>query len=109
MTIMGSINDFDFPFYVKKIDAAFTYGPLKNTYFFTDDLYWRYNEVKCKMDHGYPRKIAAVWKGLPSKIDSAFTWLDGRTYFFKGKSKQAAAVWEYTFVSIGNLLYLKLS
>ena len=37
-------------------------------------------------DVGWPKKISDVFPGLPSNIDTAFTWsYDGRTYFFKGK------------------------
>ena len=33
---------------------------------------------------GYPRSISADWDGLPSSLDAAFTWTNGKTYFFKG-------------------------
>ena len=32
---------------------------------------------------GYPRSISADWDGLPSSLDAAFTWTNGKTYFFK--------------------------
>lgn len=32
---------------------------------------------------GYPRSIHTDWQGLPGNIDAAFTWTNGRTYFFK--------------------------
>ena len=35
------------------------------------------------IDSGYPRNLN-IWKGLPMKIDAAFKWRNGRTYFFNG-------------------------
>lgn len=32
---------------------------------------------------GYPRRISSTWKELPSNIDAAFTYRNGKTYFFK--------------------------
>lgn len=32
---------------------------------------------------GYPRRIDSTWKELPSNIDAAFTYRNGKTYFFK--------------------------
>ncbi|KAL0106206.1 hypothetical protein PUN28_016126 [Cardiocondyla obscurior] len=32
---------------------------------------------------GYPRRITSTWKELPSNIDAAFTYRNGKTYFFK--------------------------
>ena len=32
---------------------------------------------------GYPRSISADWDGLPGNLDAAFTWTNGKTYFFK--------------------------
>ena len=80
----GGIFDFGFPYSTKRIDAALTFGRYKNTYFFVGDEYWRYNEKYKSMDAGYPKKISSVWKGVPSNVDAAITWKNGRTYFFKG-------------------------
>lgn len=33
---------------------------------------------------GYPRLISRAWPGLPGNIDAAFTYKNGKTYFFKG-------------------------
>ena len=33
---------------------------------------------------GYPRLISDNWPGLPGHIDAAFTYRNGKTYFFKG-------------------------
>ena len=37
-----------------------------------------------KVAPGYPRLISETWPGLPGDINAAFTYQDGRTYFFKG-------------------------
>ena len=80
----GSIYEFGFPPYIKKVDAALIYGPYKNTYFFTGKYYWRYNERKRRMDPGYPKQIRSIWKGVPVNVDAAVTWKNQVAYFFKG-------------------------
>ena len=40
---------------------------------------------------GYPRLIRSDWAGLPNDIDAAFTWTNGRTYFFKVSLKDSSA------------------
>ena len=32
----------------------------------------------------YPRDLS-VWRGVPYNVDAAFQFIDGKTYFFKGK------------------------
>jgi hypothetical protein len=48
----------------------------------TGDHYWKLTEDGIAA--GYPRSISKSWPGLPSKIDAAFTYRNGKTYFFKG-------------------------
>lgn len=48
----------------------------------TGDHYWKLTEDGVAA--GYPRQIAKSWPGLPSNIDAAFTYRNGKTYFFKG-------------------------
>ncbi|XP_065062217.1 matrix metalloproteinase-16-like [Rhopilema esculentum] len=81
----GAIYELGFPYSINKVDAALTFGYYRNTYFFTGDTYWRYNEGTKKMDPGYPKKIRSAWKGVPSYVDAAITWKNGMTYFFKDK------------------------
>jgi len=52
---------------------------------FSGNVYWRYDDVKEEMDPGYPRDISR-WRGVPSHLDAAMRWIDGKTYFFKRKS-----------------------
>ena len=53
------------------------------TYFFKDDVMWRYNHRKDESERGYPRKISRKWSGLPAGINSMFEWR-GNTYFVAG-------------------------
>ncbi|KAI4816340.1 hypothetical protein KUCAC02_008667 [Chaenocephalus aceratus] len=85
------ISDFGLPLEV--IDAAFVWLHNEKTYFFKDNLYWRYDDHLRRMDLGYP-KDSSLWKGLPPKLDDAIRWSDGQhyaflsegsSYFFKGK------------------------
>merc|ERR1712241_1362961 len=52
------------------------------TYVFKDKLYYKLSDDS--VADGYPRSISSDWSGLPSNIDAAFTWKNGKTYFFKG-------------------------
>lgn len=66
---------------LKDMDAVFTWGRNKRTYFFKGDKYWRYNGRT--IDSGYPRSIS-VWGGVPANCNSVMKWRNGKTYFFKG-------------------------
>lgn len=48
------------------------------------DKYWRFDDAVGRVELDYPRDIA-MWRGVPSDIDAAFQYIDGKTYFFKGK------------------------
>jgi matrix metalloproteinase-14 (membrane-inserted) len=50
--------------------------------------YWKLTEEGIAA--GYPRLISKSWQGLPTNIDAAFTYRNGKTYFFKG-----ALYWRY--------------
>ena len=54
----------------------------KTTYAFKGNKYWRLTDDG--VAKGYPRSISGDWDGLPSNIDAAFTWTNGRTYIFRG-------------------------
>ena len=43
-----------------------------------DEYYRLTNE---QLDPGYPKSLSNVWRGLPERIDAAFQWPDGNTYF----------------------------
>nr|CAD7204446.1 unnamed protein product [Timema douglasi] len=48
----------------------------------TCDNYWKLTADGVAAN--YPRLIARSWKGLPGDMDAAFTYRNGKTYFFKG-------------------------
>ncbi|XP_068935770.1 stromelysin-1-like [Petaurus breviceps papuanus] len=75
-----------FPRTVKKIDAAFFHKEKQKTYFFVNDIYWRYDEKRQSMDHGYPRQIATDFPGVDQRIDAVFESF-GFFYFFSGSSQ----------------------
>lgn len=54
-------------------------------YVFQGNGYTRYDLASRRPDPGYPRYIAANWRGLfASDIDAAVMWNNGKAYFFKG-------------------------
>ncbi|KAJ6664940.1 hypothetical protein lerEdw1_005912 [Lerista edwardsae] len=81
-----NIHSLGFPKAVKKIDAAVYDGNIKKTYFFSGDKYWRYDVAKNSMEKGQPRKIAADFPEVGSKVDAAFHH-NGHLYLFSS-SKQ---------------------
>lgn len=48
---------------------------------FLGKYYWKLTDNG--VASGYPRRISSTWKELPSNIDAAFTYRNGKTYFFK--------------------------
>ncbi|XP_055471629.1 interstitial collagenase A-like [Psammomys obesus] len=72
---------FGFPSYVTQIDAAVCEEETGKTYFFVDDMCWRYDEYRRSMDPGYPKAIAEDFPGIGDKVDDVFE-KDGNFYFF---------------------------
>uniref|UniRef100_A0A670J1S2 72 kDa type IV collagenase n=1 Tax=Podarcis muralis TaxID=64176 RepID=A0A670J1S2_PODMU len=69
---------------VQRVNAAFSWSKNKKTYIFAGDKFWRYNEVKKKMDPGFPKLIADAWNGVPDNLDAVFDVSgSGHSYFFK--------------------------
>lgn len=46
-----------------------------------DKLYWRYNDKRRHVDLLYPNAVSS--NRIPQQVDTAFTWSNGLTYFFK--------------------------
>ena len=46
------------------------------------DQHWRLTDGS--LDSGYPEAISEYWEGIPDNLDAAFTWTNGKIYFFKG-------------------------
>ncbi|KAM5238813.1 matrix metalloproteinase-17 [Ctenodactylus gundi] len=76
------ISDFGLP--PGGVDAAFCWAHSDRTYFFKDQLYWRYDDRTRRMDPGYPAQ-GPPWRGVPSRLDDAMRWSDGASYFFRGQ------------------------
>ena len=53
------------------------------TYFFKNDLYYRFNSSTATVDTGYPKKIDQYWFDIPQNVQAAFTSYNGGVYFFK--------------------------
>lgn len=51
------------------------------TFVFKGDKYWKLEDEGVAA--GYPKLISKSWPGLPSNLDAAFTYKNGKTYFFK--------------------------
>ncbi|KAF7244738.1 72 kDa type IV collagenase [Varanus komodoensis] len=69
---------------VQRVNAAFNWSKNKKTYIFAGDKFWRYNEVKKKMDPGFPKLIADAWNGVPDNLDAVLDVSgSGHSYFFK--------------------------
>lgn len=70
------VSDFGLP--PGGVDAAFTWAHNDKTYFFKDELYWRFDEHTRRMDPGHPAR-SPPWRGLPRTLDDAMRWSDGKS------------------------------
>ncbi|XP_062976036.1 matrix metalloproteinase-19 [Elgaria multicarinata webbii] len=68
-----------------KIDAAFYWPGNKKVFIFKGTGFWQWDELGSYFST-LPRKISTLFTGAPSHLDAAFTWENGKVYFFKGKS-----------------------
>ncbi|XP_039600466.1 neutrophil collagenase-like isoform X4 [Polypterus senegalus] len=78
-----TIYHLGFPKTVKSIDAALHFRDTKETFFFTDNTFWKYYETQKKLDMNYPKQITEMWPGMESKVDAAVLFNDF-IYFFSG-------------------------
>ncbi|XP_048371843.1 72 kDa type IV collagenase [Sphaerodactylus townsendi] len=79
-----SLTSLGLPPDVTQVNAAFNWSKNKKTYIFAGDKFWRYNEVKKKMDPGFPKLIADAWNGVPDNLDAVLDLSGtGFSYFFK--------------------------
>ena len=63
-----SLSSLGLPDYVDKLDDAFVWGKNGKTYFFYQNLYWRFNEATKTMDSGKAIEILFVLVDVFFKI-----------------------------------------
>ncbi|KAM4699298.1 matrix metalloproteinase-19 [Discoglossus pictus] len=66
------------------INAALYWNGNKKIFLFKGDGYWQWDELGWSNLSAYPKKISSLFTGVPSQLDAALTWKNGKTYFFKG-------------------------
>lgn len=76
---------------ISSLDAVLTIDGV--IYVFQGDKYYRLsdNTVGLAVADGYPKTISEGWPGLPSNLNAAFHYKNGKTYFFKGSK-----YWKYS-------------
>lgn len=78
-----NIKSLGFPSWVQQIDAAVHIHRTAHTLFFTEHLYWRYNEHYKSMNDSSPRNISEDFPGINGPISAAI-YKDGSLHFFVG-------------------------
>lgn len=59
-------------------------GLLLYIFFPQGSGYWQWDERVYNDLSIYPKPISRLFTGIPSNLDAAFTWTNGKVYFFKG-------------------------
>lgn len=62
----------------------------RRVYFFSGTSYSRFDHPANDVLPVYPLPISVAWSGLPSTVDAAINWGNGKVYFFSG-----AQYWRY--------------
>lgn len=78
------LADFGIPADIKRLDAVFVWGFNNRTYLISGDMYWKLNLKNDYIELDYPRDMS-IWRNVPTPVDAAFRYWDGKTYFFKGE------------------------
>ncbi|XP_037074353.1 matrix metalloproteinase-17-like [Pollicipes pollicipes] len=79
------LSDLGLPEETPSVDAAFVSGHTQGTYLITGGQYWRFNELTETVEADSPLPISRLCRGLPRKLDAAFTDADGQTFFVQGR------------------------
>ncbi|XP_075054029.1 collagenase 3-like [Mixophyes fleayi] len=83
----GDIAEFGFPENVRKIDATFHDRGKEQTFFFTGDLCWRYDERQKQMEIGFPVPLDSLFPGVGNKVDAAYRHENGYIYFYHKRTQ----------------------
>ena len=75
--VLLSVTDIKFIPCLKRVQC-----PALTLQIFSGDKYWRFDDAVGRVELDYPRDIS-MWRGVPSDVDAAFQYIDGKTYFFK--------------------------
>uniref|UniRef100_H2VDQ4 Matrix metallopeptidase 19 n=2 Tax=Takifugu rubripes TaxID=31033 RepID=H2VDQ4_TAKRU len=82
------VKDYGYPKVVKRIppniDAALYLEKNKKLVFIKGSEHWQWDELKYTDLSVYPKPLSALFTGAPSSVDAAFTWTNGKIFFFKG-------------------------
>ncbi|KAM3621961.1 uncharacterized protein V6R79_018311 [Siganus canaliculatus] len=80
--------DYGFPKQVKRIppsiDAALYLERNKKLVFIKGADHWQWDELKYTDLSAYPKPLSMLFSGVPSSVDAALTWTNGKIFFFKG-------------------------
>ncbi|XP_076012890.1 matrix metalloproteinase-19 [Genypterus blacodes] len=80
--------DYGYPKEVKRIpgnlDAALYLEKNKKLVFIKGSQHWQWDELKFNDLTRYPKPLYMLFTGLPSGLDAALTWTNGKIFLFKG-------------------------
>ena len=72
------------------------------------DLYWKFDsKLTPPVDPKYPKPLKN-WMGLPKRIDAAFKWENGLTYFFR-ENEYYRFNDGYFEVNINRLIFIQIN
>ncbi|XP_051933303.1 matrix metalloproteinase-19 [Hippocampus zosterae] len=81
----GFVLDYGYPKKAQRIppniDAALYVEKNRKLIFIKGSNYWQWDELKYNILT--PRPLSMLFSGVPASPDAAFTWTNGRVYFFK--------------------------
>ncbi|KAK0146009.1 Matrix metalloproteinase-19 [Merluccius polli] len=66
------------------IDAALYLEKNKKLVFIKGSKHWQWDELKYNNLSFYPKPLSMLFTGVPTSPDAAFTWTNGKVFFFKG-------------------------
>ncbi|KAM9813742.1 matrix metalloproteinase-19 [Neosynchiropus ocellatus] len=66
------------------IDAVLYLEKNKKLVFIKGSDHWQWDELRYNDLSSYPKPLDKLFTGVPSNIDAAFTWSNGKIFFFRG-------------------------